>query len=418
MTMIYTGTTISFQHKGKFHTVHNSHPEFTKVLELCRKSDFEAAASLVDLKQVVADALAGSKAELRGNQVFYKGNVVHSLLARRIIEMKAQGFPVEPLLRFLDNLMENPSNRAVTELYDFLEVAKLPITEDGHFLAYKSVRQDFTDHHTGTMDNSVGAVVEMDRNQVDEDKDRTCSRGLHFAAYEYARDFGASGRMVVLKINPRDVVAIPSDYNNQKGRACRYVVLEEVARTDTKLVGATFVDTTKPDVKPKRIPKDTTVRLSDKGKAKYTNTFGNPHNNVGVVVENQRKSDKGYVYLVKWPTRSLPQTYQEGELEVVKVEDTYVPQVDNYTNGKVWASNASRRVFKGTAKDFPVNRDVAYQLTRYSDQKEYSGEFYFIEYTKKGNLVFVRYDREGNPERYVTVSNVKNWKITTPTKRI
>ena len=31
-----------------------------------------------------------------------------------------------------------------------------------------------------------------------------------------------------MKINPRDVVSIPNDYDNTKGRACRYEVIGEV----------------------------------------------------------------------------------------------------------------------------------------------------------------------------------------------
>jgi hypothetical protein len=56
----------------------------------------------------------------------------------------------------------------VTELYGFLEKGNLPITNDGHFLAYKKVRKDYKDCHSGTMDNSIGQVVEMERNQVDD----------------------------------------------------------------------------------------------------------------------------------------------------------------------------------------------------------------------------------------------------------
>ena len=126
--------------------------------------------------------------------------------------------------------MENPSLRAVEELYGFLEVCMLPITEDGHFLAYKKVRSDFKDIYSGTMDNSVGQVLDMPRNSVDEDKDRTCSSGLHFCAKSYLSHFGSwnssGNRVVVVKINPRDVVAIPSDYNNAKGRTCRYEVVD------------------------------------------------------------------------------------------------------------------------------------------------------------------------------------------------
>jgi hypothetical protein len=35
-------------------------------------------------------------------------------------------------------------------------------------------------------------------------------------------------RIVILKINPRDVVSIPTDYNNSKGRACRYEIIGEL----------------------------------------------------------------------------------------------------------------------------------------------------------------------------------------------
>ena len=33
---------------------------------------------------------------------------------------------------------------------------------------------------------------------------------------------------MILKINPRDVVSIPTDYNDSKGRCCRYEVIGEV----------------------------------------------------------------------------------------------------------------------------------------------------------------------------------------------
>lgn len=424
MNMIYTGNTISFQANRKFHQANSSHPQFKQIVELCKQKKFDEAADLLDIKAVVATALGTSGAKLVGSNVEYKGQIVNSLLARRIVDLHREGFTVEPLLHFLDNLMENPSKRAVDELYGFLEVSKLPITDDGHFVAYKSVRQDFTDHHTGTMSNAVGTVVKMERNKVDEDKDRTCSYGLHFAAHEYASNFGASGRMVVLKINPRDVVAIPSDYNNQKGRACEYLVLEEVPRSDTKLVGKAFVDTAPkkpvvPIAAPKKtelLPVGTAVVISAEGKRQYRYSSSNPSCSVGKVVSNTFGSV--FVYRVQWPN-GISNTYREGEIEkVVTSTPVYTPQADNYGNGKLWAANAKKRVFKGTAEEFPVNRDVGYVLTRLSDDKEYTGEFYFTNYTSKGYLVFQRIGHDGKPERYVTVSNVTEWKITTPTKRV
>jgi hypothetical protein len=77
------------------------------------------------------------------------------------------------------------------------------------------------------MDNSVGRVVEMERNTVDDRAENTCSTGLHFCSQHYLSHFGGA-RTMILKINPRDVVSIPSDYNDSKGRACRYEVVGEL----------------------------------------------------------------------------------------------------------------------------------------------------------------------------------------------
>jgi hypothetical protein len=66
------------------------------------------------------------------------------------------------------------------------------------------------------------------RNCVDEDPDRTCSHGLHVCSFDYLPHFShANGHVVVCKVNPADVVAIPRDYNNTKMRVCRYEVVGE-----------------------------------------------------------------------------------------------------------------------------------------------------------------------------------------------
>ena len=141
------------------------------------------------------------------------------------------GLDTTPMVLFLTNLMQNPSKRAVDELFGFMEACTLPITPDGFFLAYKRVNNDYTDVHSGAISNTVGSVVKMERNLVDEDKSRTCSAGLHFCSYEYLASFRGA-RTVVLKINPKDVVAIPIDYNNSKGRTCEYTVVDELALDD------------------------------------------------------------------------------------------------------------------------------------------------------------------------------------------
>jgi hypothetical protein len=208
------------------HTISKTHITYQKVLDAIKAGDWDTVRDVIEPKKVVLNYGQGNVA-VQGDKLFWKGQEMHNALSNRMIQMLQDGFPIEPMVNFMENLMKNPSFRSVQELYGFLEKNNLPITPDGHFLAYKKVREDFKDCHTGTMDNSVGQVVEMERNQVDDNKDRTCSSGLHFCSKDYLNHFGGE-RVVIVKINPRDVVSIPSDYNDSKGRACRYEVVGEL----------------------------------------------------------------------------------------------------------------------------------------------------------------------------------------------
>ena len=211
---------------NKSHTISKTHVTYQKVVDAIKAGDWDTVKDVIEPKKVVLNYGQGN-VSIQGETLFWKGVEMHNSLTRRMIQMLQDGFPIEPLVLFMENLMQNPSKRSVTELYGFLEKNNLPITPDGHFLAYKKVRDNFLDVHSGTMDNSVGQVVEMERNMVDDDKDRTCSTGLHFCSQEYLNHFGGE-RTVIVKINPRDVVSIPSDYNDSKGRACRYEVIGEL----------------------------------------------------------------------------------------------------------------------------------------------------------------------------------------------
>jgi hypothetical protein len=213
---------------NKPYTITSTHIGYEKLKQAIKDSDWDTVKDVVDPKKQILDYGRGHVA-VQGSKVFYKDREMVGVLTSRLIEMYQEGFPVEPLILFMENLMQNPSKRAVEELYGFMEKGNLPLTPDGHFLAYKKVRADFLDIHSGTMNNAPGQVVEMERNAVDDDQNRTCSAGLHFCSKEYLSHFGGSdSRTVILKINPADVVSIPTDYNNAKGRACRYEVLGEL----------------------------------------------------------------------------------------------------------------------------------------------------------------------------------------------
>lgn len=213
------------------HTISKTHITYNKVVDAIKAGDWETVQNVIEPKKVVLDYGQG-RVSIKGETLYWDGEEFNGSLAVRMIAMLQEGFTIEPLINFMENLQENPSNRSVTELYGFLEKNNLPITPDGHFLAYKRVRADYKDVHSGTMDNSPGKVVEMPRNKVDDNQNNTCSHGLHFCSQDYLKNFGGE-RTVIVKINPRDVVSIPNDYNQTKGRACRYEVIGEVGVNPT-----------------------------------------------------------------------------------------------------------------------------------------------------------------------------------------
>jgi hypothetical protein len=211
---------------NKPHTISKTHITYQKVVDAIKAEDWDAVRDVIDPKKVVLNYGQGN-IEVQGEKLFWKGTEMHGAIVKRMVQMLQDGFPINPLVLFMENMMQNPSYRSVNELYGFLEKNNLPITPDGHFLAYKKVRDDYMDVYSGKFDNSVGQIVEMERNQVNDDANQTCSAGLHFCSEGYLGHFGGA-RVMILKINPRDVVSIPTDYDNSKGRACRYEVVGEV----------------------------------------------------------------------------------------------------------------------------------------------------------------------------------------------
>ena len=210
------------------HTISSTHISYEKIKVAIKNDDWTAVQDLIEPKKVILEYGAGNVG-VQGDKLYWKGKEFHNYLAAKFVEMYQEGFPVEPMVNFMENLMSNPSKRAVDELYAFLEKGNLPITADGCFLAYKKVRNDYLDIHSGTMDNSVGKVLEMERNEVDDNASNTCSYGLHFCSLDYLSHFGdETSRTMVVKINPRDVVSIPADYYATKGRTCRYEVIDEI----------------------------------------------------------------------------------------------------------------------------------------------------------------------------------------------
>lgn len=217
---------------------------FQMLLKAIEKDDANAIEVLSRPPvQRVKRLLAETQGELKvedGEVVDKNGNSVTSTVTQYIGKMVETGASPKPLLRLMERIRNNPSATAQKELPLWVEQAKMAITPEGKILAYKKVNKDFTSIHDGKTRNDVGTFVEMPRGAVDDDSSRTCSHGLHFCSADYLEHFGSNNpedmRIILLEVDPADVVSIPKDYNNAKGRACRYKVLKDVTDDFSELV--------------------------------------------------------------------------------------------------------------------------------------------------------------------------------------
>ena len=237
MQSIITDSTITLIAKDGPSVVGKTHPNFYKIKKALLTKNFLEVENLLDVKHGYKE-FSNGQIVVDGDNLIYNGSIVHNVLTQRIVGMIQNGDEATPMLNFLVNLMDNPSEGSIDQLYTFLEHENLPITQDGCFLAYKAINRDYTDKYSGTISNKVGDKVKMPYEEVTADPSKHCSSGLHCGSIEYVRSYGSfsqdedgnlnGDRLVTVKVNPNAVVSVPEDSDRQKVRVYRYVVHEEI----------------------------------------------------------------------------------------------------------------------------------------------------------------------------------------------
>ena len=230
------GTQILLVLNGRSHTITESHPSYRQIQERLLSQDFEGLESLLHVQRTILEKLS-EKVTIEGETLYYNGEAVYDRLAQTVVEFFREGRSFHNLVNFMENLFENPSRHSRTQLYEFLNRHNFAITDDGEFIAYKGVNQNFLSISSGSayvngelvegrIPNNPGNLIQMDRRDVMDDPTVACSHGLHAGTWEYARSFGPV--VVEVKINPRHVASVPNDSNFQKIRTEEYIVLREV----------------------------------------------------------------------------------------------------------------------------------------------------------------------------------------------
>lgn len=218
-----------------------SNSDFNKVVELAKKSEWVAIAAMhnqaktilqndVTLKEdklVFYDKTTGTNAEIDISNT-------NNHLFKFIKLLRTKGVIDEEIIRikpFLENMFKNPFINAVHEIYDFCTKMDFEITEDGCFLAYKNVNADLSSiYDNGKTKHVIGGYTEVEA--YDTDRNQTCSKGLHFCSRNYLKSYPGNTTIIV-KVNPMDVVAIPTDYNFEKGRCRKYMTVGIIGKEDT-----------------------------------------------------------------------------------------------------------------------------------------------------------------------------------------
>lgn len=234
---------------NKTHTFDTEHKRYDELIQCVKSGDSDGFMKLFAVGEIIQEWSEGDF-RLSGGKLFYKTFEIHPVIQERIMSLIEEEFDHQHMLRFLENLYENSSYHVVENagLYDFLVHSQLPITSDGCFLAQKAcvrysgdtttvangtvVSGDLVDKYTrgksgpASYRNNVGDKPSVARLMVDDNRDAACSHGLHVGAIDYVNGYaGADGVIVIVKVNPKDVVSIPHDSSCQKVRCCAYEVV-------------------------------------------------------------------------------------------------------------------------------------------------------------------------------------------------
>lgn len=249
---------LTYFRDGKQFTVSSSVQNFDKIVEALETENYDHLEVLLNPAKSITNAanFTMGKIFVEDGEIFFndtrnrKKVKLHGSLVERIL--RDLGKPnyerfATALIKLLENISLNKSKDISEELYEWLSSGKAPITSDGCILAYKKVRQDYKDQYSGSFDNSPGKIVWIKQDEVDTNRNNHCSRGLHFCSLGYLSSYGCgtNSRVMVVKINPRHIFAIPTDYKFQKGRCSEYYVVGEYQSDNKELVEAfkdSFVD--------------------------------------------------------------------------------------------------------------------------------------------------------------------------------
>lgn len=206
-------------------------PAFDTALDMCKQNNYvriqEMANPIKTLfnpsskVRVIKDTLSINDVDYdTGNNKLF--GIIKTLVNRKFVETQNVS-NIKPLIK---RIVANPYINAAEELFDFFLTNDFEITEDGCILAYKGVDNDYTSRNNFL--NPINQWVYEPN--FDTNRNNTCSTGLHFCGKEYLIKHFSKPKYLLIKVQPEDVVSIPTDCGHAKGRAVKYFIVAEMPK--------------------------------------------------------------------------------------------------------------------------------------------------------------------------------------------
>lgn len=233
-------------HKGR--STSEAHPNFKVIVDRLKADPTDSGVmELFDVEQAARDRFEslGERFQVKDGRFFIDGVEARNSLTDQIIRFLYAGNDLDwqPLVKFYENLLSNPNKHSREQLYNWLDQHNFTIDQDGYLIGYKAVYLASSgDHYTSTVAGyaiingvehtsgfvpyRVGDVVTMPRDKVQHDPSQGCSHGLHVGTHNYASSYTGGNYVLRVKVNPRDVVSVPTDSGWAKLRCCRFEIID------------------------------------------------------------------------------------------------------------------------------------------------------------------------------------------------
>lgn len=251
-------TVTVFDDNGKPHVAHGSNPQWAEIKRRVVAEE-NNVIELIDQAEAASKKFERLSERLTAKfgKIYLDGDEISNGLTDQIVRFLANGDDFGPLVQFLEKILSNPQKHSQEQLWRWLDKHKFTLTKDGDIVGYKGVRQDAQGRYVsihkgkatvfvsgskealdvdGEVPNDVGSIVEMARSGVVHDPAVGCSFGLHVGTWDYAKSFGEAAKCLQIYVNPRDVVSVPTDSNDQKIRCCRYYIAAAVDKPEDAAV--------------------------------------------------------------------------------------------------------------------------------------------------------------------------------------